>query len=75
MRKKILLSIAVIAVAITIAFNFVLNSSNNTQVDLFLANVEALANGEDIEDCEDGCCYPCNGSYCCDFLGKRLNKS
>ena len=45
--KQIIGFIAVLAIAATAAWNVNVNSQTNAMSDVILANVEALANGED----------------------------
>jgi hypothetical protein len=46
MKKKIFGGIAVVAIAAVAAWNVNLNSQDNELSNVYLANVEALANGE-----------------------------
>lgn len=74
MRKKLLGGIAMLAIAAIMALNINFSVKNNNLSDISLANVEALATTE----LEDGCCYPCFGSYCGTIIiggtGFALNK-
>ena len=65
--KKILLSIGAVAIAATMVFNTTLGITGNKakMSALMLANVEALAKGED--DGPSGTCgafYDCEGGWC-----------
>jgi len=62
MNKKIIRVIAVIAIALTASWNIKQSKSEpNKMSNLAMANVEALAGGED-EMCPNGCME--NGSGC-----------
>ena len=52
MKKKILIGIAILTVAVAIAFNLNLNAKSSNLSDITLANVEALANENDSNDCD-----------------------
>ena len=54
MKKKLFLVIGIVAFAVAIAFNINANLSNNSEQNLALANIEALAQGELIRG--DGLC-------------------
>jgi len=53
MKKTIIGSIAIIAIAAVAAFNVQLNTTDNKLSNISLANVEALANREIIKDKEE----------------------
>jgi hypothetical protein len=55
MTKKVLCSIAILAIVCASVFNVGLNSQSKKVIDISLANVKALANGE--EGTSVGTCY------------------
>lgn len=62
--KKIILGIAVLAIAGVVALNVNLGTKKSGEVSLLaLANIEALADGEG-SGCENGCVDGGGGCYC-----------
>lgn len=58
----------IVIIAVVAGYNIYTNLKSNTVSDLMLANVEALANDESSEPCEE-VCYPCSGWKCTRILG------
>ena len=80
MNIRIFGGISVAAFVAFLMLNISISIKENNMSDVFLTNLEALAKGEgDGSDCDNGCCYPCYGSYCCTVIingtGFALNKS
>ena len=67
MKKKILIFIGVAAIVGAVAVNLSVKLNNNAMSDLTLANIEALARGEDEEPCSGTCGWHGSGlffAYC-----------
>ena len=81
MKKKIFGGIAVLAVAVVVAWNVNVKSRTDVISDVKLANVEALAQ-ESSENCSDGIAklgckiwtvhYNSSGSWSCDTGGNYI---
>lgn len=67
MKKKILCAIGVAAFAVAVAVNINASMSNGTEMDVTLANVEALARNEINPECPNGCVGGSGGCYCRDY--------
>ncbi|MBE8722336.1 NVEALA domain-containing protein [Sphingobacterium pedocola] len=63
MRKKILGSLAVIAIAAVATFNVTIGTPNSATATISLSNVEALADGEN-PNCPNGCKANGDGCFC-----------
>ena len=63
MKKKLLSSLAVLAVAAVAAWNVNFNSQTDLMSDVVLENVEALAQ-ENNSECPNGCFENGRGCYC-----------
>jgi len=67
MNKKIFLKMfGAVAFVVAVMFNFSAGLGNSAQMDIILANVEALAQKEDGIDCDRGNCY---GGICHEMTG------
>jgi len=71
--KKILISVAIIAIAVVASFNVNFHSQENSLAEIGLANVEALADGESGNTYD--CCDSCTGAYCGTFTAADTGKS
>ncbi len=60
MKIKFLSIIGVVAFAVALAFSINANLNNNAEINVVLANVEALVLGENYYDCMAGC----PGDFC-----------
>ena len=64
MNKKIFGGIAIVAIAVTVAFNVTLSNQKQDKASMLaLANVEVLAEAEE-STCPNGCMGAGNGCYC-----------
>jgi hypothetical protein len=75
MKKNILLFLGIIAFALIISLNLNIGLDNTTEIDVTLANVEALV----LAECTGGtspCSADCNGEYCgyCSGSGGYLSQ-
>jgi hypothetical protein len=56
--------LGVAAFAVAVAFNISAGLGSNAQMDVALANIEALATSEINPDCPNGCLQSCGDCYC-----------
>ncbi len=71
MRRKILSIVGVAAFTVAVAFNISTNLSNDAEMDVTMANVEALAQGESwISGCFSKCNFDPNWDCITFFLGQ-----
>ncbi len=64
MKRKILSIIGFVAFVVTMAYNINANINNDNEIDITLANTEALGRSE-VGDLCGGCGTSCSGSACC----------
>ena len=63
-KNKAFAGIGVFAFALFMALNMNASINGNSNMDIALANVEVLAQGEINPECENGCIDECGKCYC-----------